>query len=158
MGKVILWELCLRLKFYDATKWHIPKTEWILEDKPHKILWGFELYTNLLIPPKRLELMMINKKNKNWTCCIEGFFVPADHSMIKRTSRKRDKYCELARELRKIIVFGAILTVNKSLEREMKSLEIWVQVETILTSILLRWARIMWTILETWGVLQSQRL
>ena len=36
--KVINWELCNRLKFYQGTKWYMHKPEWNPENKTYKIL------------------------------------------------------------------------------------------------------------------------
>ena len=37
-GKVIHWELCNKLKFDYADKWHMRKPESLLENELHKIL------------------------------------------------------------------------------------------------------------------------
>ena len=83
-----------------------------------------------------------NDKNK---CCLKKY------QMIKIIII-RDKYTDLARELRKLwdmkvtvtpIVIGAHGTVPKSLERELEELETGRRIETIPNIILLRSARIL---------------
>ena len=67
------------------------------------------------------------------------FAVPADHR-VKLKEYKRDKYLNLARELKKLwnmkvmiipIVIGALGTVTKGLVQGMEDLEIRGRVETI---------------------------
>ena len=44
---------------------------------------------------------MIINKNKTWICQIVDFAVPADHRIKRKDSEKKDKYIDLARELKK---------------------------------------------------------
>ena len=78
-----------------------------------------------------------------------------------------DKYLDLARELKKLcnmqvtiipIVIGAFGTVIKGLLKGLENLEFGGLVETIQTTALLRMARILRRVLETWGDLLSLRL
>ena len=71
---------------------------------------------------------------------------------------KRDKYLDLARELKKLwnmkvtiipIVVGAFGTVTKGLLKGLADLEVGVRVETIQTTALLKTARILRRVLET---------
>ena len=75
-----------------------------------------------------------------------------------KESEKRDKYLDLARELRKLwnikatvmpIVIGALGTVTNGLSNGLQDMEIRGQVETIQTIALLRSARILRRVLET---------
>ena len=68
------------------------------------------------------------------------FAVPADHRVKLKESKKRDKYLDLARELRKLwnikvtvipIVIDALGTVNNGLVQELEDLEIRGRVEKI---------------------------
>ena len=56
------------------------------------------------------------------------------------------------------IVIGALGTVTKGLLKVLEDLEIGGQVETIQTTALLRTARILRRVLETWGDLLSLKL
>ena len=69
VGKVIYWELCKKLKFDHTTKWYMHKPEYVLEIEIHKILWYFEIQIDLLIPTRRSDLVMINKKKENLLHC-----------------------------------------------------------------------------------------
>ena len=77
VGKVINWDLCKKLNFEHTTKWHMHKLESVLENETHTILWDFEIKTDQLIPVRRSDLVLINKKER--TCQLVDFAVPADH-------------------------------------------------------------------------------
>ena len=84
-----------------------------------------------------------------------------------KESEKKDKYLDLARELKKLwnmkvtivpIVIYALGTITKGLLKPLEDLEIGGRLETIQTTALLRMARILRWVLETWGDLQSLKL
>ena len=66
----------------------------------HKLLWDFDLQTDLLISARRPDLIIINKQKR--TCWIVDFPVPADLRVKLKESEKKDKYVDLARELKKL--------------------------------------------------------
>ena len=88
-----------------------------------------------------------------------NFAVLADHKVKLIESKKRHKYLDLARELKKLwilkvtvipIVIGVRGTVTKGLVKGPENLEIRGQVETIQTWALLRLVRILRRVLETY--------
>ena len=82
-----------------------------------------------------------NDNNNNIkTCKIVDFAVPADDRVKLKECEKKDKYLDLARELKKLwnmqvtiipIVIGAFGTVTKGLLKGLEDLEIGGRVETI---------------------------
>ena len=95
------------------------------------------------------------------------FAVPTDHRVKLKENEKKDKYQDLAWELKKLwnmkvtfipIVIGALGTVTKELIKGLENLEIKGRVETIQTTALLRSARILRKVLETWGNFLSLKL
>ena len=95
------------------------------------------------------------------------FAAPAEHRVKLKESEKRDKYLDLARELKKHwnmkvtiiqIVIDALGTVTKWLVQGLEDLEIMWQVETVQATALLRSPRILRRVLETWGDLLSLEL
>ena len=91
-------------------------------------------------------------------CKIVDFAVPADHKIKLKECEKKDKYLDLARELKKLwntkvtiipIVTGAFGTVTKRLIKGLEDLEVGGRVETIQTTALLRTATILRRVLET---------
>ena len=141
----------------------------VLENAAHKLQWDFNIQTDHLIPARRSDLIIINKKKKKKkrTCKIFDFAVPADHRIKLKECEKKDKYLDFAKDLKKKwnmevtiipIVIGAFGTVTKGLLKGQEDLEIGGRVETIETTALLRTARILRSVLETWGDLLSLRL
>ena len=131
----------------------------------HKLLWNFNIQTDHLIPARRPDLIIIN--NKKRTCKIVDFAVPADHRINQKDCEKKDKYLDLARELKKLcnmkvtiipIVIGAFGTITKGLLKGLKDLEVGGRVETIQMTTLLRTAIILRRVLETWGDLLLLKL
>ena len=106
------------------------------------------------------ELLIVHKR-------MVDFAVPADHIINLKECQKKDKYLDLPRELKKQwklkvtivpIVIGALGTITKGLLKGLEDLEISGRVETIQTTALLRTARILRRVLETWGDLLSLKL
>ena len=84
--------------------------------------------------------------------------MPADHRIKLEECEKKDKYFDLARELKKLrnmkvtivpIVIGALFTVTKGLLEGLENLEVGRRVETIQMKALLRTARILRRVLGT---------
>ena len=157
VGKVIHWEMCKKFKFDHANKWYMHNPASVLENDTHKVLWDFDIQTDHLISATRPDLIIINKKKKEMKICkIVDFAVPADHRIKLKEYEKRDKYLDLAIELKKLwnmkmtiipIVSGAFGTVTKGL-KGLEDLDVGGRVETIQTTALLKTARILRRILE----------
>ena len=129
----------------------------VRENDTHKLLWDFDIQTDHLISARRLDLIIINQKKKR-ICKIVDFAVPADHRIKLKECEKRDKYLDLARELKKLwnmketiipTVIGAFGTVTKGILKGLEGLEVGDRVETIQTTALLKTARILRRVLET---------
>ncbi len=88
-------EMCKKSKFDHTNKWYIAA---VLENDTHKLLWDFNIQTDHLIPARRPDLIIVNKKKR--TCKIVDFAVPADHRIKLKECEKKDKYLDLARELK----------------------------------------------------------
>ena len=128
----------------------------VLENYTHKLLWDFGIHTDHLISARRPDLIIINKKKR--TCKIVDPAVPADHRIKVKECEKKNKYLDLARDLKKLrnmqvtvipIVIGAYGTVTKGLLKGLEGLKVSGRVETIQTTALLRTARILRRVLET---------
>ena len=131
----------------------------------HKLQWDFNIQTDHLI--RRPDLIIFKKKKKKKICKIVDFAVPVDHRINLKESEKKDKYLDLARELKKLwnmkvtivpIVIGASGTITIGLLKGMEDLEFGGRVETIQTTALLRTARILRQVLETCGDLLPLKL
>ena len=71
----------------------------VLENNTHKLLSDFDIQTDHRISTRRPNLIIINKKKRN--CKIVDFAVPADHRIKLKECEKKNKYLDLARELKK---------------------------------------------------------
>ncbi len=145
--------MCRKFLFDHTNKWYMHNPAPVLENDTHKLLWDFDINTDQLILARRPDLIIIHKKKR--TCKTVDFAVPADLGIKLKKCEKKDKYLDLARELKKLwnmkvtvipIVIGALGTVTKGL---LKDLEVSGRVETIQTTALLRTARILRRGLET---------
>ena len=108
-----------------------------------------------------------NQEKKKRIYKIVDFVVLAYHRIKLRESEKKDKYLDLARQLKILwnmrvtiipIVIGAFGTVTKGLLKGVEDLEVDGRVDTIPTTALLRTTRIPRRMLETWGDLLSLKL
>ena len=113
IGKVIHWEMCRKFQFDHSNKWYMHNPAPALENDSHKLLWDFNIQTDHLIPAKRTDLIIINKKKR--ICKIVDFAVLNLYESEK-------VYLDLARELKKLwnmkvrivlIVIGALGTITK---------------------------------------------
>ena len=95
------------------------------------------------------------------------FSVPKDHIMKIKENKKREKYLDLARELKILlnmkvtvmpIVIGELGMIPKGLVRGLEELKIGGRAVTIINAALLRLARILSRVPETRGNLLSLRL
>ena len=84
-------------------------------------------------------MIIVNQKKKR-ICKIVDFAVPADHRIKLNECEKKDKYLDLARELKKIwnmkvmiipIVISAFATITKGLLKGQEDLEVRGREETI---------------------------
>ena len=110
-----------------------------------------------LIPTRRPNLVIINKKEKKKKNCIVDFIILAENRVKIKENDKRGEYLDLARELRIMwnmrgtviaSVNGTPVTVSKGLERELEELEIEGRLKIIQTTAL-RSAKILRKVLET---------
>ena len=98
------------------------------------------------------------QKQKKKISKFVDFAVSADHRIKLKECEKKDKYLDLARELKKLwnmkviiipIVTGAFGTVTEGLVKGLEDLEVGGRVDTIQTTALLKTARILRRVLET---------
>ena len=83
------------------TKWYMHNPAPVLENDSHKLRWDFNIHRDYLIPTRRPELIIINKRKR--ICKIVDFAVPADRRINLKESEKKDKYLDHARELKKTV-------------------------------------------------------
>ena len=107
VGKVIDWEMCKKFQFDHTNKCYMHNPAPVLENDTHKLLWDIDLHTDHLMSARRPDLIIINKNNnqqkKERIFTIVDFAVPAEHRIKMKESKKKDKYLNLDRELKKLL-------------------------------------------------------
>ena len=107
-----------------------------------------------------------DSQQKKRICRIVDFVFQANHRVKLKDGEKRDKYQDLARELKRLlnmkvtvipIVVGTLGTIPKRLVKRPEDLEIRGKVEIIHTKTFLRSARILRSLLDTWEDLLTLR-
>ena len=99
MGKVIHGEMCKKLKFDYTNECYMSNPASVQENDTYKLLWDFGIETDQLNLARRQDLIIINKKER--TCKIVDLVVPDEHRIKLKESGKKDKYQDLAMELKK---------------------------------------------------------
>ena len=99
VGRVIHWELFKKFKFDYTNKWYMHNPVSVLENDTHELQWDFDIQTDRLISARRPDLIIIN--NKKRTCRTVDIAVQTDHRIKLKESEKKDKYLDLAWELKK---------------------------------------------------------
>ena len=126
------------------------------ENDTHKLLWEFDAHTDHLISARRPDLIIIIIKKR--ICKIVDFAVPAGHRIKLKECVKKDKYFDLAKELKKLwnikvtivpIGISAFGTIIKGILKGLEDLKVGGWVETIQMTALLRTVRILRRVLET---------
>ena len=112
------------------------------------------------------DLIIIKKKEENlqncWLCCLGRPQNKSEGKWKRRISTSTS--LENLKKMWNIkvtivpIVIGALGTITKGLLKGLEDLEVGGRVETIQTTALLRTARILRRVLETWGDLLSLKL
>ena len=131
VGKVILLDMCKKFKFDHTYKWYMHNPAAVLENNTHKLQWDFDIHTDHWISARRPDLIIIDQKKK---FKIVDFAVPVDHRIKLKECEKKDKYIDLASELKKLwnmqvtiipIVIGAFGTVTEGLLKGLGGLGCW---------------------------------
>ena len=157
VGKVIYWEMCKKIRFDHTHKWDMHDPAPVLENNTHKLL---RVLWHTHESPNHSQKTRPYNNTKKRICKIVGFAVPADHRIKLKECEKKDKYLDLARELKKqqlwnmkvtiiSIVIGAFGSVTKGLLMGLEDWEVGRRVETIQTTTLLKTARILRRVPET---------
>ena len=93
LGKIVHWKFARKCNFEARDKWYEHEPEKVLENEDHKILWDFSIQTDHVIEPRRLDLVVVDKKEK--ICKIIDFAVPRDSRIEEKEKDKIEKYQDL---------------------------------------------------------------
>ena len=84
----------------------------VQENDTYKLLWDFNIQMDHLIPARRPDQIIINKKKKERICKTVDFAALADHRINLKECEKKDKYLDLARELKKLCNMKVTIFTN----------------------------------------------
>ena len=84
------------MKFDYTNNWYIHNQESVRENETHKLLRNFKCNRIMIRWP---DLVIVHKKTR--TCRIVDFAVPTDRRIKLKEIEKKNKYLDLARELKK---------------------------------------------------------
>ena len=85
----------------------------VLEIQAHKILWDFEIQTDHRISARRSDLVRVSKKKGT------SQIVPPDHWVKLKETEKKDKYLDLAKELKQTMEHESDRNTNWSAWKEL---------------------------------------
>ena len=93
VGKGIHWELCKKFKFDHIPRWYMHQPESVLKNETPKIICDFEIQTYILIPARRPNLVIVDKKmkKKNGIFRIEDFAVLVSQNWKWKKKKKTTK-------------------------------------------------------------------
>ena len=90
LGKIVYWKLARKCNFEAGNKWYEHEPESVLENEDYKILWDFSIQTDHVIEARRLDLVVVDKKDRS--CKIIDFAVCGDSRIEEKEKGKIDKY------------------------------------------------------------------
>ena len=99
VGEVIHCEMCKKFEYDHTNKLYMHNPAPVLENNTHKLRWDFDIHVDHIISARRPDQIMINKKKR--TCKIVDSAVLADYRIKLKEYEKKDKYLDIARELKK---------------------------------------------------------
>ena len=149
------WNICKKFELPHAKNWYDHVAEKVTENNKAKVLWDFTIQTDHVIEARRPDIVVLDKELDHvWVIDIA---VPGDGRVEEKEKEKREKYQDLAREIRKLwktsvnvipVVVGALGAVAH-LEEELAKLDIGrKEVDRAQFSALLGSARILRRVLD----------
>ena len=155
VGKKIHWEVCRKFGIEVSKKWYQYEPETVVENENSKILWDMNIQTDHVIEARRPDMVVIDKAKNH--CQIIDFAVPYDSRVEQKELEKKEKYQDLARELKKIwnmkatvtpMVIGALGAIPKKLKKGLQDLGIETKIVELQKSAIIHTARILRKVLE----------
>ena len=114
-----------------SEKWYQHEPDTVVENEKSKILWDMNIWKDHIIEAHRPDIVVIDKAKNH--CQIIDFAVPYDSRVEQKELEKKEKYHNLARELKNIcimkaivtpVVIGALRAIPKKLKKDYRTLEL----------------------------------
>ena len=100
------WDMCRKYGTQCTDKWYDHQPLPIAENGEVRINWDMTIYTDKVLRHNRPDITLIHKDTQKWT--LTDIPVPADQNITWTEEEKVEKYQELAYEIRRIHVHGAL--------------------------------------------------
>ena len=127
VAKKVHWNICKKNRLKHREKWYEHVPEGAVENEQIKVLWDINIQCDNLIEVRRLDLIVIDKKEKKGI--IIDIAVPADLRVEKNEKGKVEKHQDLKKEIRRLwklrnveivpVVIGALGSVSAEFDRWM---------------------------------------
>ena len=94
---VVHWKLCDKYHLEKKDKLYEYAPDSVSESDEVKLLWDVNIQCDHVIEARRLDIVVVNKKEKK--CTIINIAVPADKRIDEKENGKIEKYQDLKREV-----------------------------------------------------------
>ena len=85
---MVHWKLARKYNFEGGDKWYKHESENVLENEDYKMLWDFSIQTDHVTEPRRPDLVIVDKKERN--CKMIDFAVPGDTRIEEKDKDKKE--------------------------------------------------------------------
>lgn len=158
VAAIIHKNLCQEYKIETAHQDWLHKPDAVTETDEVKVLWDFEIRTDRIIPARRPDIVVLEKKERKVT--IIDIAVPSDTNIKSKELEKITKYQDLRLEVQRMwnvkaqvvpVVIGALGATSPEIEKHLKNIPGKHDVRPLLKAALLGSAHILRRILDLPG-------
>ena len=156
VAKKVHWDICKENGLEHSGKWYEQAPEGAVENEEIKILWDINIQCHNLIEARRLDLIILGKKEQKRI--IIDIAIPADVRVEEKEKEKVEKYQDLKKETRRLwkfrnveivpVVIGTLGSVSAEFDRWLGKLGITCNVGVMQKSTLLETARMLRKLLK----------
>ena len=149
------WNICNDLGIKTSDKWYKHQPDTVTSTDTHTVLWDMAVNTERHIGANRPDIIIKDKVNSN--CKLIDMTVPCDKNVSIKEMEKKSKYKDLEIEIQRMwkmktevipIVMGALGTIRKGMEDNIRSVSGNMNIQTVQKTCLLGTARILRKVLS----------
>ena len=149
------WNICNDLGIKTSDKWYEHQPDTVINTDTHTVIWDMAVHTDRHIGANRPDIIIKDKVNS--TCKLIDMTVPCDRNVSIKEMEKKSKYKDLEFEIQRMwkmktevipIVIGALGTIRKGMEDNIRSVSGNMNIQTVQKTCLLRTARILRKVLS----------
>ena len=149
------WNICNDLGIKTSDKWYEHQPGTVTNTETHTVLWDMAVHTDRHVGANRPDIIIKDKVNS--TCKLIDMTVPCDKNVSIKEMEKKSKYQDLEIEIQRMwkmktkvipIVIGALGTIRKGMEDNIRSVSENPNLQTVQKTCLLGTARILRKVLS----------